>query len=338
MDGVSDPHPRPRHTTMAAAIVMGGAVGVVVAVAEQLAGLQSLETREQVSSFLSEPPGSDLGLGVATALEALRVVLMVLAGLATIAGVLGWHAMRGSSRARLGLAVLAGPIFVGGFAVGGFLTSLVAAGSLLLFVGQSALWFRGEPIPQPAPRDDARPPSPIRRPAVSPREGTTLQAERPAPVAGDVRPGSDPVTRRPDTVVWACVLTWAFCSMATVVMLASAVLMTSDPELVADELRRQDPELASTDITAITDAVFATAAVVALWSLLAVVLAVLVYRGAAWARGALLASAAIAGVICLVGAVYSLLMAVPAGACLTTVALLSRPEVRAWFQHGSSRP
>lgn len=317
---------------MAGALVVGGSVGVVVAVAEQLAGLYSLETRERVTEMLAQPPGSDLGLSVPTALSSLRVVLMVLAGCATTSAILGWHALRGSVRARLGLAVLAVPIFVGGFAVGGFLTSLVAAGTVLMFAGPSALWFRGEPIPEPArsPRAPERPPLPERRPGASARPGATLQAERrtttPAP--------SGSVTRRPDSLVWACVLTWAFSALTVVVMVASAVLMASNPDLVVDELRRQNG-LGGTDAAGLAETVYVSAAVVSAWSLLASVLAVLAYRGVAWGRSALLASTVVAAVVCLLGAAYSLLMVLPAGATVATVALLNRPEVRAWFRHRS---
>lgn len=317
---------------MAGALVVGGSVGVVVAVAEQLAGLYSLETRERVTELLAQPPGSDLGLSVPTALSSLRVVLMVLAGCATTSAILGWHALRGSVRARLGLAVLAVPIFVGGFAVGGFLTSLVAAGTVLLFAGPSALWFRGEPIPEPprSPRAPERPPLPERRPGASARPGATLQAERRATTPAP----SGPVTRRPDSLVWACVLTWAFSALTVVVMVASAVLMASNPDLVVDELRRQNG-LGGTDAAGLAETVYVSAAVVSGWSLLATVLAVLAYRGVAWSRSALLSSTVVAAVVCLLGAAYSLLMVLPAGATVATVALLNRPEVRAWFRHRS---
>lgn len=335
---MSEPQPRPRHTTMAGALVVGGSVGVVLTVAEQLSGLYSLETREQVGRFLSEPPGSDLSISVPTALSTLRVVLMVLAGLATTAGVLGFHALRGSTRARLGLSVLAVPIFLGGAAVGGFLTSLVAAGTALLWAGPSGMWFRGEPIPErPAASGSAPGPSfgqprslPVRRPETGP--GATLQAERTeAPPSGPPLPGRPPASRRPDAVVWACILTWAFSAIALVVMTASAALMAGDPGLVLDEMERQGQDLGGTSVATLTETVYASAAVVAAWSLLAVVLAVQAWRGVGWGRTGVLASAAVVGVVCLLGAAYSLLMLVPAAAALATVVLLNRPDVRAWY-------
>lgn len=342
MASVSETQPRPRHATLAAALVIGGSVGVVVTAAEQIAGLQSLETREQVIDFLAAPPGSDLGLDVATALAALRVVLMVVAGCATAAIVLGVEAMRGTARARIGLAILAVPIFLGGFATGGLLTSLVAAGTVLLFVGPSGMWFRGEPIPEslplaarvgaasrsgpsrsgPSAPADYPPPLPVRQPA-EPRQpfGTP-----PGP-----QPVSAQVSHRPDAVVWACVLTWAFSAIAIAVMAGSSVLMATNPDLVFDELARQNRDLPGSDPSTLTEATYATAAVAGLWSLAAIVIAAFAYRGQAWARKGVMASAAVVGVVCLLGTFSTLLLIAPASAALATVTLLNRPEVRAWF-------
>lgn len=334
---MSETKARPGHTTLAGALVVGGAVGVVVSVAEQLSGLYSLDTREQVTQFLDTPPGTDLGISVSAALDGLRVVLMALAGLATAAGVLGFHALRGSTGARLGLSVLALPIFVLGIAVGGVLTALVAAGTALMWSGPSAYWFRGEAVPEPPRPDRGRsgaPPLPVRRPGASrPPEqpGTTLTAERPtAPPAGPVLPGPPPVRRRPDALVWACVLTWAFAGLAAVMMGASALLMATSPDLVVEELRRQGNELGDTGADAITEAVYLSAAVVIGWSLLASFFAVLAFRGVPAGRSGLLASALVAAVVTLLGVVASPLVVLPAGAALVTVVLLNRPEVRAW--------
>ena len=63
MDNPSGP-PRPRQVTLSAWLIMVGSVLVVVMVFDRMAGLHSLETRESVQKFLSEPPGDDLGMGV----------------------------------------------------------------------------------------------------------------------------------------------------------------------------------------------------------------------------------------------------------------------------------
>lgn len=325
MATVSDTPARPRHTSLATAIVIGGSVGVVVTVAEQLAGLYSIETRELVTDFLSAPPGDTLGLDITGALTALRVLLMLLAGCATAAAVLGFHAMKGNARARLALSGLAIPIFLGGFATGGFLTSLVAAGTALLWVGPSAYFFRGEPVPEAAPRPESRP-LPTRWSGGSAPDGHTHPA--PPMMAPSQR---EPVGHRPDAVVWACVLTWAFSSLTIVAMVASAVLMASDPQLVFDELTRQNPDLAGGDSAMLTRATYVTAVMASSWSVLAIALGVLAYRRVRWGRVGLVASAVIAAVVCLAATLSSLLLIVPAGAALATVGLLNRPEVRAWF-------
>lgn len=331
MAGVSETPPRPSHTTLAAGIVIGGSVGVVIGVAEQLTGLHSLETREAVTDFLAEPPGSGLGLDLSGALRLLRLALMVVAGCATAAAVLGFHVLRRSHRARVGLSVLAVPIFFGGLATGGFLTSLVAASALLLWVGPSGLWFRGITPPAPGeatPRPVRWPPEQPPAPATPPAPPQAAQQRPPyAGPAGPPRPGS----RRPDSLVWACVLTWAFCSLTLVAMVASVALITTNPDFIVDELRRQDPDLALDDTGLLTVTTYVTAGVAGLWSLAAMVLAALAYRGVRWARPGLLVSAAGAAVICLVAALSSLLTVVPAAVCLVTVGLLNRPEVRGWF-------
>ena len=322
---------RPRHTSLATAIVIGASVGVVVSVAEQLAGLQSLETRERVAAFVSNPPGDGLGIDVTSALSMLRVILMVLAGCATTAAVLGFQAMKGDTRARLALSVLAVPIFLGGFATGGFLTSLVAAGTVLLWVGPSAMFFRGELIPERPARPEPRPlPSRQPPPQQPPPVSTPFAQPQPPQQSQETAP-TEPVSRRPDAVVWACVLTWAFSSVTIVVMAASAALMASNPEVVFDEIARQNADLVGRDSSVLTEATYLTAAIAGLWSLLAIALGVLTYRRVRWGRIGLVASAAVAAVVCLVATVSSLLLIVPAGATLATVALLNRSEVRAWF-------
>lgn len=339
MAGVSETAQRPSHTTVAAGFVIGGSVGVVLSVAQQLSGLYSLETRESVDAFLNQPPGSGLGLDVSGALGILRVVLMAVAGCAAAAAVLGFHALRRSHRARVGLTILAAPLFLGGLATGGFLTSLVAASSLLLWLGPSGQWFRGEPVTGRRPTAAAPPPSP-EPPATRP--GTQAWHPPTPPEAGTPPPdptrpppwqppGGPQPRRRPDALVWACVLTWAFSSAAVAVVLGSAVLMGTNPELVLDELQRQGRDVSTDDLDLLRTTTYVTAVVGALWALGAGVLAVLTYRGVRWARMALVVSTALAGVLCLLAAVTTLLALVPGVACVTTVVLLNRPEVRRWF-------
>ncbi len=330
---------------MAAGFVVGGSAAIVVSIAGQLSGLHSLETQEQIRAFLSEPPGNGLGLGLEGALQLLRVVLMVVAGCCTAAVVLGIEVLRRNRGARLGLSLLAAPIFLGGFVAGGFITALVTASIVLLWVGPSAAWLHdGRPtsnrgfIDRPTPRasedvaarpEPPRPASPalpsFHQPPPPSPEARQLFLDQPSPVPGQ--------PQRPDAVVWACVLVWAFCGLAVVVMSASVALLAGNPDVVLDQLQRQDEDLAGGDTDLLVRVTYVTAAVVGVWSLAAALLAALAFRRGAGGRTGVLISSAVAGVVCLVGVFSSVLLIVPAAAAMTTVALLSRPEVRAWYAH-----
>ena len=329
---------------MAAGMVIGGSVLVVVTVGEQLSAINSLETREAVVEFLTTTPGT--GLDVAGALVVFRTALMVVAGCATAAAILGYHVLKRSRPARLGLSVLAVPLFLGGLATGGFLTSLVAASAMLLWIGPSRAWFDGTPIPEPfRPRRDGqggredRPDSPWAPPGPTPP-----RTDVPPPHSGTfgaapptVQPTlSRPVVpqRRPDAVVWACVLTWAFSGLAVALLGASLTLLVTDPTLIWTELERQNPELLAESGLSRDDLLrttYVTLGVAAAWSLVAILLAVLAFRRRAGGRSGLIICAAVAGVVCVVGSFGALLLVVPATACVATVVLLARPDVRAWF-------
>jgi hypothetical protein len=158
--------------------------------------------------------------------------------------------------------------------------------------------------------------------------------QSPYPPAQQAWPQPSPqVRRRPGAVVAACVLTWVFASLAALLMSASALVVAASPDLVLDEVHRQNPELAEQGVTGsmLQAATYVTAGVVAVWSLVAILLAVLAFRRSRWARVALLVSSAAAAVACLVASLGSLLMVVPVFACVATFSLLLKPEVRAWF-------
>lgn len=335
-------------------MIIGGSVGVVIMVAEQLSGLNSLETRKGVIDFLAEPPGSTLGLEVSQALTLLRVALMVVAGCATAAALLGWQVLKRNHRARVGLSVLAVPIFVGGLATGGLLTAVVAASTLLLWIGPSGDWFRGttpsppgldqgatrRPSPdRPPPPDPAGPPPAGPPPAAPPPAGPPTGAPRSTTQLLAPPLGAPATDRRPDALTWACVLTWACCGMALVIMVVSVVLMVTSPELVLEELRRQNADLAVDDVALLRATTYVSATIAGVWSLAAMLFAVLAYRRVRWARLALVVSAAAAAVLCLLAVVSTLVTVVPAVVCVATVLLLNRPDVRAWFtRHDAMNP
>jgi hypothetical protein len=333
---MTEPLPRPRQVTMAGWMIMGGSVLVVATVFETLINLNTLETREAVSQFLSEPPGEGLGLDVPGALLVLRTVSMVAAGCATVAAVLGFHVLRRNRSARLGLTVLAVPIFFTGAATGGFLSTVVAMSVLLLWLEPSRNWFDGvRPASAPGRASAGWPPPPPETPPSAP----PAPASTPRPHQGFGTPAASPPAgrpeRRPAAVMWACVLTWVLSGTAALMMGLSALVIALQPDLVFDELRRQNPDFGEQGVTdrAVQIATYVTAGVTVLWALAAVVLAVLVLRRSGWARIALLVSAAGAGGACLVASLGSVLMVLPAFGCAVTFSLLLRPEVRAWFAH-----
>jgi hypothetical protein len=325
---------------MAAGMVIAGSVLVVVTVGEQLAGINSLETRRLVEEFLSSTPGS--GLDVPQARLALRTALMVVAGCATAAAVLGYHVLQRSRPARLGLSLLALPLFFGGLATGGFLTSLVVAATALLWLGHSRAWFDGTPIPEPgrpAPREQ-RPGSPWDPPGSAPPRSDlppphtgTFGAAPPTDEPMLLPPPSAPL-RRPDAVVWACILTWAFSGIAVALLGASLTVLLADPSLVWAELERQNPGLvAESGLTRddLMRTTYATLGVAGVWALVAIVLAVLAWRRRSAGRIGLLVCAAAAALFCVLASFGSALLLVPAFACVATVVLLARADVRAWF-------
>lgn len=336
---MTEPLPRPRQVTMAGWMIMGGSILVVATVFETITSLNTLETREAVSQFLSEPPGQGLGLDVSGALLVLQTVSMVAAGCAAVAAVLGFHVLRRNRSARLGVTVVAVPLFFTGMVTGGFLSSVVAASALLLWLEPSRNWFDGVPPPKTPERSAAvwPPPPPEAPPSAPPAQQAPATAPRPhqgfgRPAASPPVGGSQP-EGRPAAVMWACVLTWVISGTAAVLMALSALVIALQPELILEELRRQNPDLGDQGLTdrAVQVATYVTAGVTVVWALVAVVLAVFVLRRAGWARVALLASAAGAGAACLVASLSSVLMVLPAFGCAVTFSLLLRPEVRAWF-------
>jgi hypothetical protein len=147
---MSERLPRPGLVSMAGWMIIASSALMVATVFETIINLNTLETREAVARFLSEPPGEGLGLDIPDALAALRTVSMVAAACATMAAVLGFHVLRRNRGARLGLTILAAPLFfAGAVTAGGLLPLLLATSVLLLWLEPSRNWFDGVQ-PRPA--------------------------------------------------------------------------------------------------------------------------------------------------------------------------------------------
>ena len=138
---------------------------------------------------------------------------------------------------------------------------------------------------------------------------------------------------RPSPLVWACVLTWIFTALATVVFVTSVVVLAQNNDLVLDKMHEQNPDLASQGVSdhLILVVCYVTCALLVLWSVGAAVLAVLAFRGKRLAMYALLVSTAGAAVFCLLGVLGSFVVLVPLAAAAVTIGCLLRPEVKAWF-------
>ncbi len=316
--------------TLAAWLIMVGSAIVVAMVFDRVGTLHTLETRESVEKFLAEPPGADLGVGVDGVLTLLRVISMVTAGCATAAAILGYQVLRRSRSARLALTVIAVPLFLTGMVTGGFVSSVVAAAALMLWLQPSRDWFRDPGAA--APRVGALAPR-----MSAPADAPALPVSASAPAAQGPERAAQAAPERPPAVVGACVLTWTGSGLTALALAASAVVLALDPDVLLDEAHRQNPDLADQGVTdgMLTAMAFAMVAGVVLWCVAAAVLAILVFHRVGWARVVLLVSAGVAAAISLVGAaIGGVLLLVPFAAAVAGLALLLRPSTTAWF----SRP
>lgn len=350
---------RPRQVTVAAGLIIGGSLIVVATVFERISGLHTIETRESVQQFLSEPPGDGLGLEVDGVLTILRTLAMVAGGCATAAAILGYQVLQRSKSARIALSVLAVPLFVTGIVTGGFMSSVVVAAAVMLWFQPARDWFNGiaRKAPEPKPRsarvgaartgagtDAPAPPPPAATPRAFP--GFGAPGATPSPVGEpDTRQlvAGDRVdqSRRPRALVGACVLAWVCCALAIVVMVMSVLVLVAAPDLVFDEVQRQNPDLADQGLTeaAITKTTYIAAGLATIWAATAIVIAVLAYRRVSWARLGLLVSSSIAAVFFLVATYSNFFLVLPLAASVATIVLLVRPEVRAWCaSRGSVSP
>jgi hypothetical protein len=366
MEGVSEQSKtpaRPPQVTVAAWMIMIGSVFVVLIVWDRIAALHSIDTRKALEPILADQRMKDAGIGMNDLLAMVRIVSMVAAGCATAMVVLGYQTLQRSRGARLGLTVLAVPLFVSGLATGGYVSSAVAAAVGTLWLGSARLWFDGKAVPDgartaartthaknhpvwPPPYDpgQASPPGPTQPPSSqaqppTPWTPTTPAAWAPPPTSRYGEPAAPAATAatanraRPAALVWACALTWIFSALAAAVFVTSVVVLAQNPDLILDKMHEQNPDLAAQGVSdhVILVVCYVTCVALAVWSVVAAVLAVLAFRGKRLALYGLLASTAGAAVFCLLGVLGSLVVLVPLAAAVVTIGCLVRAEVRAWF-------
>ena len=333
------PAPRPRQVTFAASLVMAGSLLLVVSVFERLGDLRSLDSRNSIQKFLNEPPGSDLGLSLETVLDLLRVVAMVGAALATAAAILGYHVLKRNRAARIGLAVLAVPLFLAGSATGGFLAAFVAPSIAMLWLPPARAWFTGKAAiaaspasPPTSPLPSAAPPGPPQQVSSAPPPWAGYGEARPWTPPPTAAPPARSAPSRPGAVVAACVITWVCCALASVIGVLLLAVLAVDTDGLFAELHRQNPQLGEDVSDAMLETVtWATAIVCVVWSMTSSGLAVLAFRRVRWAAYGLVVSAGLVAVLCLAGSVASPVLAVPGVLAATAAVLLLQGRAHRWF-------
>jgi hypothetical protein len=337
--------------TLAAFLVIVASLLLVASVFERLGSLHSLESRTAVERFLREPPGSDLGLGTEAALDILRTLSMVAAGLATAAAILGYHVLKRNKAARVGLTVLALPLFLCGLVTGGFLASVVAASVAMLWLAPARHWFSGEdPLAAAAARaaeQAGRPSAPSAPPTVGPSapppQPTDVPQQPPpwtaygAPVPWPPPTHAMRPPRRPSALVAACAITWACCALTALVSILLIGVMAADADGLIAEMHRQNPQLADQGVSDATlhSATWAVGIGCLAWSLVSVVLAVLAFHRVRWAAIGLICSACTVAVLCLVGSLISPSLAAPGVLAAVAGVLLLQSSVHRWFDRSA---
>lgn len=129
-------------------MIIGGSVIVLLGAFEAMGSLRTLQTREGLEAFLAEPPGSSLGIGFEGAREMRRIAILVSGTAAVAAAILGIHVLKRNKSARIGLSVLAFPIFIAGSIAGGFASAVVTVSIVMLWLEPARSWFAGRPIPE----------------------------------------------------------------------------------------------------------------------------------------------------------------------------------------------
>lgn len=341
---------RPRQVTMAAWVVILGSVFIVFSAYDRIAALHSLEMQEAIRDFLDEPLGKGLGLSLNDARGMLRVLVLIAAACGAAGAVLGFRLLSGSSSARLALTILAAPIFIAGASVASIVAAFVTGAIVSLWWQPARNWFAGLPPVERSPDsrraiDEVADPRPLLAPerdrpvpherALGTAEGGAAQhtAQLPQP-----RPASAAPTgrgdERPGAVLGASIVTWSMAGLVVLLFGLTGLLMAASPDLLFDELRRQDPGF---DTGGLSDAALARGTVVicaigVVWSLAAIWFAVMSALGRRWGRTALLISASVAALVCLASVLASILAVIPLACCAVTVHLLLRPESAEWFR------
>jgi hypothetical protein len=364
MEGVSEPSTtpvRPPHVTIASAIVIVGSAFVVLQMWDRIAGLQSIETRTTMATYLAESRLGDEGVDVAQLTTIVRVAAMVAAGCATATLILGYQVTRRSRSARLALSVLAAALLIAGLVSDWFVESVagtfwaggICAAVVTLWLGPAGDWFSDKPAPARQAREGHAVGSTTRSAASAPPRQHDVPAsppthESPPPMhqpwpptawtppqasAYDVPHPPAPRAARPAALLLACIVTWICTALAAMILLVSIVTLAQDAQPVLDEAYRQNPQLSEQGFSEhdLLVMLYVVIAVVLLSTAAAAAFAVWLFRGRRWAWYALLIAAGVSTMFFLASAFGSPVGLLPLAASAVTVFCLVRPEVRAWL-------
>ena len=144
---------------------------------------------------------------------------------------------------------------------------------------------------------------------------------------------------RPTSVTAAGIVTWVTCGLGLAVMGMTVLVLLAAPDLVFDEVRKQDPNFGKDGLTEseVRRAAFIGCGIAGLWCVAAIGFAVAAFNGYRWGWRALLISTFAAGMGASLLMLGSLVMLVPLAAAAATVGLLLRPESRAWCRRTPRR-
>jgi hypothetical protein len=327
-DRPGDPTGRPPQVTVAGWAAAIGSAVVLLAVWEAIGNLQSVDMRDQITSFLAAGSGHRLGVDVAEVTRIIRVCLYVGALAAVVTGVLGPYVLVKDRIARVVLSCAAIPVVVTAPFASTYPGLIVGFAAALLWTEPARAWFEGRPVvlraPRPLPPVRPEPPR-TSAPALPPPTGAPVLLPPPAP-----RPpvSARPLVLLPRQLRVACILTWVFCAVT-----GSAALGIAGWALFAGaSLKRQvlatgvwDPQM---DPGLILPTVVVAALVLACWCFANALFAGFVWQGRKWAWLVLSVSVGVASLFSLLGFPGSVVLT---AALAFTLGSLLAPAVRSWF-------
>jgi hypothetical protein len=353
--------------TIASVIVIVGSAFLVLQMWDRISGLQSLDTRTTLATYLADSRLGQAGVDVAQLTTIVRIAAMAAAACATAMLILGWQVTRRSRGARAALSVLAAVLVIAGLVSDWFVESVAAtfwaggigAAVVTLWLGPARLWFSDAPAaPEPTagqagdttgptadrrPSPFAPPPPPTRQEAPVPppsREQPPPMQQAWPPTAGapprttayDEQRRTAATGRRPTALLWACLITWCCTGLGVVILIVSVVTLAQDAQPVLGDAYRQNPQLSEQGFTEhdLLVMLYVVLAIVLVCSVAAAAFAVVLYRGHRWAWYALVVAASLSTLFFLVGTFGSPVGLVPLAASAVTLVCLARPEVRAW--------